>query len=142
MIERKFQDFLDSNGIRHFQAREVLFLGHSDQKLKLNSPPPESIWGNIIPTLKILDELRDELGEPIKLLSIFRNQQYNRRVGGSPNSQHLHFRAVDFFVNNLNKAWDCLIIYRQKGKFSGGLGKYPTFIHIDTRGSNATWYNK
>lgn len=139
MIERKFQDFLDRNGIRYFRASEVLFRGHSDQKLKLNSSPPEPIWGNIIPTLKILDELRDEMKEPIRLLSIFRNQQYNRRIGGSPNSQHLHFRAVDFSVGNLKKAWDCLVSYRQRGKFRGGLGKYPSFIHIDTRGSNATW---
>jgi len=28
---------------------------------------------------------------------------------------------------------------REEGLFRGGLGLYKTFIHLDTRGRNATW---
>ena len=28
---------------------------------------------------------------------------------------------------------------RAEGLFKGGLGKYSTFVHVDTRGYNATW---
>jgi hypothetical protein len=28
---------------------------------------------------------------------------------------------------------------RKEGVFKGGVGRYPGFTHIDTRGSNADW---
>jgi hypothetical protein len=29
--------------------------------------------------------------------------------------------------------------YRDKGHFRGGIGRYRTFTHIDTRGENIDW---
>jgi uncharacterized protein YcbK (DUF882 family) len=28
---------------------------------------------------------------------------------------------------------------REEGRFRGGIGLYPDFVHVDTRGTNATW---
>ena len=28
---------------------------------------------------------------------------------------------------------------RQKGYFKGGVGRYPSFVHVDTRGTNVNW---
>lgn len=42
-----------------------------------------------------LQRLRDIVGRPLNMLNTYRCPYYNRRVGGSPNSQHLHANAAD-----------------------------------------------
>ena len=39
------------------------------------------------------------------------------------------------------RVYDRLLEWRKAGKFTDGLGIYPSsgFVHIDTRGRNATW---
>ena len=34
---------------------------------------------------------------------------------------------------------DVLQQMRSSGLFSGGIGKYTSFVHVDTRGHNADW---
>lgn len=134
-----FQRCLDDHGIRHFTASEVLYRGAADATLRLNTDPPPALWPHIIPTLRILDTLRDRIASPIRLTSIYRSPAYNRAVGGVPSSQHTLFRAADFSTANLPRAWQELLAMRQQGLFRGGLGLYRSFIHLDTRGTNATW---
>jgi len=86
----------------HFTASEVLSV--------CNDVPPHSIlWGNIIPTLQILDELRSELKRPIRLTSAYRTPRYNKteKVGGFKRSQHMVFTALDFqvIVPNQKSQW-------------------------------------
>jgi len=46
--------------------------------------------------LSALENLRRLCGgRPIEILSGYRSPQWNKRVGGAPNSQHLHNRAAD-----------------------------------------------
>jgi uncharacterized protein YcbK (DUF882 family) len=42
------------------------------------------------------------------------------------------------------QVYERLLEWRKSGKFTGGLGLYPSsgFVHIDTRGSNATWRSR
>jgi uncharacterized protein YcbK (DUF882 family) len=139
-LTAKFQRELKEEGIRHFTAKEVFFLGESNTRLKLNAIPPEEIWPRIIATLQFLDTIREQVGR-LRLLSIYRNAAYNRAIKGASNSQHVQFRAADVhpFDCSVSTLWRACIEERQNQNFQGGLGRYSTFVHVDCRGSKATW---
>ena len=135
-----FQQFLDRNGIGHFTAKEVLFLGNSNSWLKLNTVPDPTLWPNILPALAAADELRRRLGKPIQILSAFRNAAYNRAIGGARNSQHTKFTALDLTAKvPIPELARLARQIRTEKLYTGGLGIYPGFIHIDGRGTNADW---
>ena len=80
------------------------------------------------------------------LTSVYRSPKYNAAIDGSATkSQHLEFRAADFSVPGKGnpKAWASkLREMRAAGVFSGGIGLYKTFVHVDVRGANADWKGK
>jgi hypothetical protein len=137
---QKFAKILRSEKIRHFTATEVFFLGGSNARFKNNEIPPEYLWDNILPTLHFLDAVRDRVGR-LRLSSIYRNPAYNRSVGGARNSQHVAFRACDVQALESQNAvlWDACVALRRERNFLGGLGRYNSFVHVDCRGSKATW---
>jgi uncharacterized protein YcbK (DUF882 family) len=111
-----------------------------------NSLPSRLLWKNIVPALRIVDELRDSFGKSCTILSSYRSPDYNKAVGGASSSQHLEFTALDIAFDGISpqRVYDRLLEWRKAGKFTGGLGIYPSsgFVHIDTRGRNATWKGK
>lgn len=144
----EFQRLLDENEIEHFTSVEVLTMGRSHYQeeslgYQQNSLPPVQLWDNIIPTVRILDKLRTYYNSPVIITNGYRNETYNDLIGGSTNSQHKEFRALDFYV----KGHEPMVVSRKlqewriEGKFTGGIGTYKTFTHLDTRGYNATWEN-
>lgn len=127
--------------VRHFTAEEFLVRGSSDARLKLNTDPPEELWPNIVPTVRVLEALRTRLGKPIILHSVYRSPAYNRAIGGATGSMHMQFRAVDFHIVDANSGpadWAATLrSMRSAGVFRGGIGAYATFVHVDTRSTNA-----
>jgi uncharacterized protein YcbK (DUF882 family) len=136
-----FAEYFNRQGLRHFKADELEWMFSRVNKGVRNSAPPRDIWHSIIPTLRILDDLRAHLGQPVTLNSTYRAIPYNRSVGSPDGSQHVKFTAADFKVAGRTPAQVHTVLkgWRDAGKWVGGLGKYPGFIHIDTRGSNADW---
>lgn len=107
-----------------------------------NQLPPRFMWKRIGDTLKVIDRLSYELRSPVKeLLSIYRSPSYNRSCGGRSLSQHKENRAIDVKFSRASSyaAARQAKRLRDKGYFKGGVGTYSSFLHIDTRGSNATW---
>lgn len=77
-----------------------------------------------------LEELRYRLGgKPIIINSGYRTPEHNRKVGGAANSQHLYGRAADIVVKGVSPSR----VYQEADKLFNGVGKYPTFTHVDTR---------
>ena len=138
-----FTDWFNEQGFQHFSASEFESYFAAQRKGVKNSQPPKLLWKNIVPTLRIVDELRESFGKPCRILSSYRSPDYNRKVGGAALSQHKEFTALDIAFDgvSLQRVYDRLIEWRKAGKFTGGLGLYPSsgFVHIDTRGNNATW---
>ena len=85
---------------------------------------------------ELLQELRDVVNCPVLIISAYRNPEYNRRVNGSPNSQHLLGKAVDIQVEGYSPE-DIAHIGRSVG-FTG-IGIYTTFTHLDVRDEPAEW---
>jgi uncharacterized protein YcbK (DUF882 family) len=141
-----FSDWFESQKFKHFGAREFESYFAAQRKGVTNSAPPRQMWNNIVPALRIVDELRASFGKPCRILSSYRSPDYNKAVGGAALSQHLKFTALDIAFTGVSPqhVYDRLIEWRKAGKFTGGIGLYPSsgFVHIDTRGNNATWRGK
>ena len=65
-----FRQQFDGLGLRHFSADEFLAKGGSHSNpdsaaFGLNTDPPQNLWPNILPTARVLDELRERLGVPL-----------------------------------------------------------------------------
>ena len=139
MSQDKFQRLLNRRGGKHFSAKEFFYRGGSDEKLKLNTDPPENLWSNMEATAKALEEARKRYGKPIRITSAYRDAAYNRKIGGVANSTHVRFNAVDLVTDKPAALYLVLLNLRRYGFFKGGLGLYRSFVHLDTRGHNATW---
>ena len=146
MASETFSGWFAAQGFRHFGAGEFESYFARERNGVKNSPPPKRLWKNIVPAVRIVDELRASFGKPCRILSSYRSPEYNKSVGGAPLSQHKEFTALDIIIDGISpqRVYDRLIEWRRAGKFTGGLGLYPTsgFVHIDTRGNNATWRGK
>ena len=138
-----FTTWFNAQKFCHFGASEFESYFVAQRRGVTNSVPPQRLWKNIVPTLRIVDDLRESFGKPCTILSSYRSSDYNKAVGGVGLSQHMEFRALDISFDGVTPqhVYDRLIEWRKAGKFVGGLGIYPTsgFVHIDTRNSNATW---
>lgn len=92
-----FWKYLAEWKLKNFQPYELLI--HVNRKN--NRLPPKRIWDNIIPTILVLDELRDHLDSPITISSCYRREAYNKGIpGSSSKSQHQAFTAIDFHVRD------------------------------------------
>ncbi|HEV2555001.1 MAG TPA: glycoside hydrolase family protein [Bosea sp. (in: a-proteobacteria)] len=142
-----FAQHFASWGVRNFKPYELLVMGSSHSNpnspaFGLNTLPPKDLWDNIKLTIQVLDKLRDQFMAPIRTLSVYRSENYNRAIGGETNSLHKRFNAIDFYVqsNSSPSSWaGVLRDMRDRGDFKGGIGTYGSFVHLDTRGSNADW---
>lgn len=142
MTHYTFDEWFDLLGVKHFSAEEFTEYFRVHRRGVANSAPDPEMWANIVPTLKIVDQLRSHFGRSIVLLSSYRSPAYNRAIGdAAPKSMHMQFRALDIAVAGKapRQVFDVLSAWRAAGKFKGGLGLYNSFVHVDTRGSNATW---
>jgi N-acetylmuramoyl-L-alanine amidase len=140
-----FQAFVDGLGLRYLSAQELLFMGHSNASGACkgsNGFPPKTLWANIARTAQMLDEIRHRLGYAVFINSAYRNLNYNTCIGGEPASLHMQFNAIDFRGANGNaNEWHAVAkaVRASDTRFTGGIGRYNTFVHIDTRGRKADW---
>lgn len=106
------------------------------------TPVPSSLYGNLNSLAFNLQVLREHLNRPIHILSGYRTQAYNKKVGGATHSQHLIARAADIQVKGITPYSLAMIIeelIRDEFMKQGGLGLYDTFVHYDIRGFKARW---
>ncbi len=85
--------------------------------------------------LEVITSVRKHFGQPVTITSGCRCLVYNRAVGGTKTSQHLLGRAADIQVRHIapNAVQEFL------ADTPGGLGRYATFTHIDSRSTKERW---
>ena len=136
-----FEEYIDKREFKYFKGYELARYADRWRGNVKNDLPPRSVWKNIIPTLRVADDARERLGSPIMVTSSYRSPNYNSAVGGVAHSQHMVHTALDLIPRHTSpqELFNVLWQMRQEGVFKGGLGLYRTFVHVDTRGRNATW---
>lgn len=87
---------------------------------------------------RALDRLRDRFGAPLVIVSGYRTPEYNRAVGGAPNSFHLRGLAVDVATGGFDAARLAKLVDLARQEGFGGVGLYSTFVHLD-RGPRRLW---
>jgi uncharacterized protein YcbK (DUF882 family) len=140
--DETFDQWFTRQKFKNFSASEFTSYFNVNRRGARNSAPPRKLWANIVPTLRVVDDLRSELGKSIVILSSYRSQAYNAAINGAATkSYHMSFMALDIAVSGYSpkQIHALLLAKRNKGLFKGGLGLYNTFVHIDTRGHNAGW---
>ena len=99
--------------------------------------------------ITLAEGLRHILGDrPMIVHCVCRCREHNRIVGGSPNSQHMYGKAMDFHINSLSPwtIYTRLIDAQRRGLLPHlhGLGVYDWGIHIDCRETSGLtkWDNR
>lgn len=86
----------------------------------------------------LLQHIRTHFRAPVTITSAYRSQCYNKKVGGVSNSQHLYGNAADIQVKGVaSKTVADYVETLMPDK--GGIGLYPTFVHVDVRKIKSRW---
>lgn len=99
--------------------------------------PYPAKWRNTraIQLAELFEFIREQWNQPIEVLSAYRTPEHNRKIGGARFSQHLEGRALDLKPPKgiaLQEFYDVIKVLADVTNIRG-IGKYKTFIHIDTR---------
>lgn len=91
--------------------------------------------------MRRLEALRGWWDGPLRITSGYRCAEHNVVIGGAPQSQHLHFATDIQAVGTNEQRRDAVDTLADKAEALGfdGIGRYPTFVHLDLRGAAARW---
>lgn len=85
-----------------------------------------------------LEFIRARFMRPVHVTSGNRCPAHNRACGGAANSQHLHGKAADIYVDGIDL--DSIARAAEQAGADGiGIYRKQGFVHIDTRGYEARW---
>ena len=138
----RYANYIKGLRLKNVTPYDVLYPHFKTRGRHRNSIPPRHMWRNISATLKVLDKISTTLrAKPKPLISVYRSPTYNRAVRGRTRSQHLVNNAVDVQFYGVSPRTVSAVArrYRAAGHFKGGVGRYSSFTHLDTRGHNADW---
>ncbi len=134
--------YLETLRLRNISVQRVVAAHAKRRGAVWNSLPPRAAWRCIGPTLKVLDRVSMELDAPVtEVLSVYRAPAYNARCPGARSgSWHMRNYAVDVKMGARPSEVAAMARrLRDRGLFRGGVGRYGTFTHVDTRGTNIDW---
>ena len=93
-----------------------------------------------------LEVIRKVVGKPLRINSGYRSPEHNAKVGGSKRSQHVKGRAVDLALPEGMGVDEFAMLIGNCMALGmipeGGLGRYRSWVHYDTRGKRARWDNR
>jgi|GEM_PF-4899300 len=108
-----------------------------------NSNPPKTAEEkeNLIKVAQLVQNIRNEWGSAIVITSAYRDREYNAKIGGAVNSQHILGKAADICPANGNLMKFHKWLYERRDEFGiGGFGhgQHRGFVHVDI-GDRREW---
>lgn len=91
--------------------------------------------------VEMMQKFRDRVKKPVIVHCVNRCKEHNEKVGGVPKSLHIEGKACDFHVKGLTIPELHAIAITSEDIFTGGIGLYDTFVHVDI-GSKRYWDNR
>lgn len=99
--------------------------------------------------VSVLQKVRTHFNKAVTINSAYRTSSYNKKVGGSSNSQHCKGTAADIVVKDTDPLAVALYIASlPEFAAKGGIGYYSRanlkagFVHVDTRSWSSRWISK
>ena len=138
----RYANYIKSLHLRNITPRMVLAPHFKTRGRTGNTLPPKSQWKQMAATLKVADKMVVRMNAPLReITSAYRSPRYNRAVGGKSRSYHMQNIALDLQFRGVSAYHANYVAkkLRKEGLFKGGIGRYPSFTHIDTRGTNVSW---
>ena len=138
----RYANYIKGLRLKNLSPYTVLYPHFKTRGRYRNSIPPRYMWRNIAATLRVIDKMSSHLKARVRpLVSVYRSPTYNRAVRGRSKSQHLVNNAIDVQFYGVSAYTVSAVArrYRAAGHFKGGVGRYSSFTHVDTRGYNADW---
>lgn len=119
---------IDKRLTKHFRSGEFKCKCRQD---RCDAPPMKAAF------MEKLEALRVDWGIALVPTSGSRCEYWNRKVGGSPKSQHLDGNAVDFYFAHESDVV-AFVELAEKHGFSG-IGAGTHRVHLDDRKGYARW---
>lgn len=95
--------------------------------------------------VRVLQDIRDHFNRPVTITSAYRTVTHNKKVGGSPKSQHLYGTAADIQVKDTPPEFVAQYAETLLAG-TGGIGIYPKkagrahgWVHVDVRKNKSRW---
>lgn len=86
----------------------------------------------------IVQKVRTNFGKAVTITSAFRTASHNKKVGGATYSQHCYGMAADIKVSGVSASAVADYIETLIPN-TGGIGRYSTWTHVDTRKTKSRW---
>jgi len=138
----RYARHLSSLRLENISVQDVITAHAKKRGSCWNQLPPESMWPELDPTLKVADHVSQALGVGLNaVVSAYRSPSYNSRCpGAKTRSYHMKNQALDLvFKTRPSRVARVAREMRNNGFFEGGVGSYSNFTHIDTRGYSVDW---
>lgn len=118
---------------KNFTLEELCYSNTAKARGWENKPNPEQTDNLVKLCQRLLQPLRDIVGEPFHINSGFRSPKLNKAVGGVPTSQHAKGQAADVRVADPRKLLSELL--KSRLDFDQAI-LYPTFLHLSYNSAN------
>ena len=87
---------------------------------------------------EVLEKIRNHFNKAVHITSGYRTVAHNIKCGGAIFSQHCYGMAVDIYITGVPPKE--IALYAQTLlPDTGGIGLYPSFVHIDVRETKSRW---
>lgn len=137
-----YNKYLASLKLQRLTPQQVIAAHAKQRGTVWNRLPPKQWWTRMGYTLRVVDRIAVYMNMPVEeIVSAYRCPVYNAKCEGAKvGSWHQANVAVDVkFPVAASVVTATTRNVRDRGLFKGGVGGYPSFTHIDTRGVNINW---
>ena len=138
-----YHRYIGSLRLKNIDPAQVIDSHVKERNGVWNTLPPREMWRRMGYVLKVVDRLAKEMNcDDVEIVSAYRSPAYNARChGAKKGSWHKANVALDvnFADTRASRVTSTARQMRKLGLFTGGVGGYRNFTHIDARGHNADW---